>query len=193
MYTWNWQKKKGRKMRRNISAKIALCGIFAALTCVCAMISIPFGPVPINMAHIAIFLSAWFLTPGLSFVSQLIYILLGIVGLPVFSGFSAGLGHVLGPTGGFIIAYPVVACLASYIFKMKKIKGAARIVLGLLIGWLVEYIVGTVYYSVVTSTSPMVALTVCVIPFVVGDVCKSFVIYITCKKIKAKSILTNIG
>ena len=77
-------------MRRNISAKIALCGIFAALTSVCAMISIPFGAVPINMAHIAIFLSAWFLTPGLSFVSQLIYILLGLVGLPVFSGFSAG-------------------------------------------------------------------------------------------------------
>lgn len=180
-------------MRRNISAKIALCGIFAALTSVCAMISIPFGPVPINMAHIAIFLSAWFLIPGLSFVSQLIYILLGLVGLPVFSGFSAGLGHVLGPTGGFVIAYPVVACLASYIFKIKKIKSAVRIALGLLIGWLVEYLLGTVYYSVITTTPPEIAVTVCVVPFILGDVCKSLVIYITCKKIKAQSILTNIG
>ena len=180
-------------MKRNISAKIALCGIFAALTGVCAVISIPFGPVPINMAHIAIFLSAWFLTPGLSFITQIIYILLGLVGLPVFSGFSAGLGHILGPTGGFIMAYPVVACLSSYIFKMKKLKGAVRIILGLLIGWLLEYLVGTAYYSVITSTQPTVALTVCVVPFILGDVCKSLIIYITCRKIKVKSILTNIG
>ena len=180
-------------MRRSISVKIALCGIFTALTSICAMISIPFGPVPINMAHIAIFLSAWFLTPGLSFLSQLMYILLGMVGVPIFSGFSAGLGHILGPTGGFIIAYPVVACLSSCIFRIKKIKGAVRIVVGLLIGWLVEYLFGTAYYSVITSTPPVVALTVCVVPFIIGDICKSLAIYITCRKIKAKSLLTNIG
>ena len=91
-------------MKKNASVKIVLCGIFAAFTCICAMISIPFGPVPINMAHLAIFISSWVLGPVLGAVSQLVYIFLGIVGLPVFSNFTAGIGHILGPTGGYIIA-----------------------------------------------------------------------------------------
>ena len=56
-----------------------------------------------------------------------------------------------------------------------------------------EYLFGTAYYGVITSTPPVVALTVCVVPFIIGDICKSLAIYITCRKIKAKSLLTNIG
>ena len=96
-------------MKKKSSVKIVLCGIFVAFTCICAMISIPFGPVPINMAHIAIFISAWILGPSLSFATKLVYSFVGVLGVPVFSNFSAGLGHILGPTGGFIMAYPLVA------------------------------------------------------------------------------------
>ena len=118
-------------MKRNASVKIVLCGIFVAFTCICAMISIPFGPVPINMVHIAIFISAWVLGPYLAFVTQLVYIFIGILGIPVFSNFSAGLGHILGPTGGFIMAYPLVAWLSGMIFKVKKLRGTFAIVLGM--------------------------------------------------------------
>ena len=79
------------------------------------MISVPLGPVPINIVHIPIFLSAWILGPKLAMLAQIVYILMGIVGLPVFSGFTAGLGHVIGPAGGFIWSYPVVAFVSGCI------------------------------------------------------------------------------
>ena len=110
-------------MKNRSSVKIVLCGIFAAFTAICAMISIPFGPVPMNLVHIAIFISAWILGPVWAAASQIIYIVLGIIGLPVFSNFSAGVGHILGPTGGYILAYPLVAYLAGIVFNNKKIKG----------------------------------------------------------------------
>lgn len=172
------------RMRKSASVKIVLCGIFVAFTCICAMISIPFGPVPINMVHIAIFISAWVLGPYLAFVTQLIYIFIGILGVPVFSNFLAGLGHILGPTGGFIMAYPVVALLSGMIFKVKKLRGTVGIILGMFIGWIVEYGMGTVYYSYVTTVSPVVALSVCVVPFIFGDICKSILIFTLCKRLK---------
>ena len=171
-------------MKRSASIKIVLCGIFAAFTCICAMISIPFGVVPINMAHIAIFISAWILGPSLALVSQFVYIFLGILGLPVFSGFTAGVGHILGPTGGFIIAYPLVAWISAILFKSNKFKGLVGIIIGVCIGWLLEYFIGTVYYCFVTSTSLFAALTVCVVPFVFGDICKTVIVVIMFKKFK---------
>ena len=178
-------------MKKRSSVKIVLCGIFAAFTAICAMISIPFGPVPMNLAHVAIFISAWILGPVWAAASQLIYILLGMIGLPVFSNLSAGVGHILGPTGGYILAYPLVAYVAGIIFNNKKIKGGKGIVLGLFIAWMVEYVAGTAYYSAVTGVSMWAAVLICVIPFVIGDICKSVAVFFICKKIKSQRILTN--
>ena len=175
-------------MKRNASVKIVLCGIFVAFTCICAMISIPFGPVPINMAHIAIFISAWILGPSLAFLAQLVYIFVGVLGVPVFSNFSAGLGHILGPTGGFIMAYPLVAWVCGMIFKIKKLRGTVGIILGLIIGWILEYFIGTVYYCRVTGVRVIAALSVCVVPFIIGDICKSLLIFILCKRLKIKGL-----
>lgn len=178
-------------MKKKSSVKIVLCGIFAAFTAICAMISIPFGPVPMNLAHVAIFLSAWVLGPVWAAGSQVIYILLGMLGLPVFSSFATGVGHILGPTGGYILAYPLVAYAAGLVFNSKKIKGSKGIVLGLILGWVIEYVVGTLYYSVVTSVSVWAATAVCVFPFIIGDVCKSVAVFFICKKIKLQRLLTN--
>ena len=178
-------------MKRKSSVKIVLCGIFAAFTAICAMISIPFGLVPMNLAHVAIFISAWILGPVWAAASQIIYVVIGMIGLPVFSNFSAGVGHILGPTGGYILAYPLVAYAAGLVFNSKKIKGGKGIVLGLILGWVIEYVVGTLYYSVVTSVSVWAATVVCVLPFIIGDVCKSVAVFFICKKIKLQRLLTN--
>ena len=165
-------------MRRNSSRKIVLCGIFAALTGVGAMISMPLGPVPINMVHIPIFLSAWILGPKLAMLAQIVYILMGIVGLPVFSGFTAGLGHVIGPAGGFIWSYPVVAFVSGCIFKMTKLKLLLKLIIGIVTGWSISYIVGTAYYIFLTGVPVSAAIGSCIIPFLPGDICKSIVTYI---------------
>ena len=160
------------------SNKIVLCGIFAALTGVGAMISVPIGQVPINMVHIAIFLSAMIIGPKLAMVSQIVYILMGMVGLPVFSGFAAGLGHILGPTGGFIWSYPIVAFVSAYLFRVKKMKPLVKVAVGILNGWIITYVVGTVYYCVITDLSVNAALVICIVPFLLGDICKSVAAYI---------------
>ena len=78
------------------------------------------------------------------------------------------------------MAYPVVALLAGMIFKIKKLRGTAGIILGMLIGWIIEYGMGTAYYSYSTTVSPVVALSVCVVPFIFGDICKSILIFTFC-------------
>lgn len=178
-------------MKKKSSVKIVLCGIFAAFTAICAMISIPFGPVPMNLAHVAIFIAAWIIGPVWAGVSQLIYILIGIIGLPVFSNFSAGVGHILGPTGGYILMYPLVAYTSGILFNVKKVKGAKSIILGIVVGWIIEYLGGTLYYSVVTGVAIWGALMVCVFPFVLGDICKSVAVVFICKKIKSQRLLTK--
>ena len=178
-------------MKKKSSVKIVLCGIFAAFTAICAMISIPFGPVPMNLAHVAIFVSSWILGPVWAAISQTIYIVIGVIGVPVFSNFSAGVGHILGPTGGYILAYPLVAYIAGIIFDIKKIKGIKSVILGVIFGWIIEYLVGTMYYSMVTGVTIGAAVMVCVLPFLLGDICKSVAVLFICRKIKSQRLLTK--
>ena len=104
-------------MKSITTKKIALCGLFAALTAVCAQISIPIGPVPINMAHLSVFMAAGILGSKYGALSQVVYLCLGAMGLPVFSGFMGGLGRLTGPTGGYIVGYVVTAFDVGFLFE----------------------------------------------------------------------------
>ena len=88
---------------------LVLCAMCAALTCVLAPISIPIGTVPISLATFAVMLSAAVLGPKLGVISQAVYLLLGCIGVPVFAGFSAGVNCIVGPTGGYLMGYLVLA------------------------------------------------------------------------------------
>ena len=97
---------------------LVLCAVCAAITCVLAPLSIPLaGGVPISLATFAVMLAGVLLGGSLGALSQLIYVLLGAVGLPVFAGWTGGLGNVLGMTGGFIIGYIPCAWLTGLIYK----------------------------------------------------------------------------
>ena len=86
---------------------LILCGIFAAVTAICSLITIPLGftPVPINLGTLAVFLTGGVLGKKYGTLSMTVYVLLGAAGVPVFSGFRGGLGVLAGPTGGYIIGY----------------------------------------------------------------------------------------
>lgn len=88
---------------------IIITALFAALTAVFSQISIPIGPVPVNLALLAVFTAAGLLSPGRAVLSQVVYLLLGAVGVPVFSGFRGGFAVLAGPTGGYIVGYIVAA------------------------------------------------------------------------------------
>lgn len=160
------------------TGNLVLCGACAAITCILAPLSIPLaGGVPISLATFAVMLAGVLLGGTLGAASQLIYVLLGAVGLPVFAGWTGGLGNVLGMTGGYIVGYIPLAWLTGLIYKRfgSREKMPVRIffmVLGMIAGNLALYILGTAWFMVVTGMTLEASLAACVIPFIPGNFIK---------------------
>lgn len=144
--------------------------VMAALITLCAWITIP-TVVPFTLQTFAIFLAVGILGGKLGSLSVLVYLLLGAVGLPVFSGFSGGIGRFAGVTGGYLIGFlliPLVMWGAQTLFG----KGPVVFVLSAVVGLAVCYAFGTAWFCFVMDSTPMAALSLCVIPFIPGDLVK---------------------
>lgn len=153
--------------QNNSSAKIqdlCLIGLFVALICVLAQVSIPmpYG-VPMTLQTFIIPLGGILLGARRGTIAALVYVLLGAVGVPVFAGFSGGLGIVFGVTGGFIISFPLMPLLAGI---GAKHGSQPAMLLGLFGGALLNYIVGMLWYSAMTGNSLQMAFVACVLPFI---------------------------
>lgn len=151
---------------------LVLCALFASLNAVLSQISVPIGPVPINLTHISTFVAAGLLGARYGAMSQMVYVFMGAVGLPVFSGFMGGMNRVLGPTGGYIIAYIGCAYAAGLIIDRFG-KSIISMMAGIYTGWIITYAFGTLWYVWITQTGFIAALTVCVFPFLPGDTLKT--------------------
>lgn len=157
---------------------IVFCGISSALLCVLCPITLPVSAVPISLATLIIYITAALGKPLTSLISILLYIGIGIMGLPVFSGFSAGPANVLGPTGGFIIGYiPLTLCVSVF---NKSRKSA---IIGMCIGTLVLYLFGCVGYMISVGGGFLDILSVCVLPFLPVDIIKIIIAAISIKKL----------
>lgn len=159
-------------MKKTNTKKLALCGLFAALSAILSQIIIPIGPVPVNLTHISVFVAAGLLGARYGALSQLVFVALGAVGLPVFSGFNGGLARVVGPTGGYIIAYILTAFAVGFIIDRFG-KSVKVLIIAMYTGWIVTYIFGTLWYVNVTHTNFIAALLMCVVPFLLGDALKT--------------------
>ncbi len=149
---------------------LATTAVMTALLCVLAPISIPIGPVPISLATLVIYIAVYILGWKMASVSVAVYLLIGMVGVPVFSGFSAGVAKLAGPTGGYLIGYipmAIVAGLAVDHFKNKYVHAA-----GFVLATCLLYALGTVWFCIVTGSGLVAALSLCVIPFIPGDALK---------------------
>jgi biotin transport system substrate-specific component len=150
---------------------LVFVGVLAAVLCIIGPFAIPIGPIPITLATFGIILTGYVLGPKFGTLSVGIYILLGTVGLPVFSGGAGGLGKIIGPSGGYIIAWLALAFFTG--FFVKKFPGKIPLhVIGALVGELVLYIVGTAWFIVLTKYTLAKAIAVCVLPFLIGDTIK---------------------
>lgn len=170
--------------------KCAYYAMFAALTAICAQIAIPLpGDVPLSLATFAVMLSGALLGTFGGAVSQLVYVLLGAVGVPVFASFSGGPGRLVGPTGGYIIGYILMALVIGMIVEKAKRKFYIYVA-AMSIGTIACYTLGTVWYVFSTKTALLPALAACVFPFLPGDIIKIiFASLIACqlqKRIPAK-------
>ena len=148
-------------------------GLFTAVIAIMAQISIPLSlGVPMTMQTFAITLAAVVLGSKLSAVSSLIYILLGAVGVPVLANFSGGISKFVGPTGGFLISFPIMAFIIGYGVEHSKMFKGAYVVF-LIAGTVANYVIGVAMFCVLTHSSVMTGLAACVLPFIPTAIIKA--------------------
>jgi len=152
--------------------QMTLVSLFAALTAVGAFISIPIYPVPLTLQTLFSLLAGMTLGSVMAVSSQIIYVLLGVIGLPVFAGFKAGIGILFGPTGGFLLGFIISAYVIGKIIELKKEKNIFYYFLAGLSGTVIIYIIGITQLSLVTGIGVKKAITVGMLPFLPGDILK---------------------
>ncbi len=145
--------------------------LMAAVLCVVGPFTIPVGPVPVSLAPLVIFLSVYILGTKKGTVSVLLYLFIGAVGVPVFSGFTGGFGKVAGPTGGYMLGYILMALIAGWFIHRFYDKVAIQF-LGMVLGLAVLYAFGTAWLAYSAGMSFQAALAAGVLPFIVFDLIK---------------------
>ena len=165
--------------------RLAVCAVMAAVICVLAPIAIPIGPVPITVGTLAIYLPAYLLGGVWGTAATLVYLLVGMVGAPVFSGYMGGPSRLAGPTGGYLVGYLPMAFLAGVVIdwalrrfeeggKRKAIALGLQF-LGMVLATAVLYAFGTAWYCAQAGADLQKALAACVFPFIPFDLVKIIV------------------
>lgn len=162
------------KHSKNSVQDLCSIAIMAAITAVMAQIAIPMPMgVPLTMQTFAVTLAGVILGSKKGGMSILVYILLGAIGVPVFAEFSGGIQNLIGPTGGFIISFPLMAYVIGLGVEMRKKKGMFTLML--ILGTVLNYVVGVVMFCIVMDSSVMTAISACVLPFIPTAIIKAVV------------------
>lgn len=149
--------------------KLVICALSCALICILAPVAIPVGAVPVTLSSFVIFVMAGSLDLRYSLTSVLLYIFLGALGLPVFSGFSGGIGHILGPTGGFIVGYIPFSFALWLAYRSERRLVRVSFIL---LGSFVFYAFGLCHYLLVSEAELSSALLTVFLPFLPADILK---------------------
>ena len=152
-------------------AQLSVTALMTAVMCVLGPLSVPIGAVPISLTNLVICLAAWLLGARLGTLSVLVYLLLGAVGLPVFSGYGAGLAKLAGPTGGYLVGLLLTACIGGWFIEHSNGRPLPSAV-GLALGIAASYVLGTAWFVIQMQCDLGYALTVCVWPFIPFDLLK---------------------
>lgn len=162
-------------------------GLMAAIMCVIGPVTIPlpFSMVPLSLMSLIIFLSVYIIGTKRAVISCIIYLLIGMTGLPVFSSFTGGAGKLFGPTGGYLISYMLMVLVSGY-FIHKKANNKLYCFLGMSLGTFICYIIGTVWLSYQSKLSFEEALIMGVIPFIAGDILKIIIVMILAPKLQKR-------
>lgn len=173
---------------------LTFIGLLSALLCVLAPISapVPFSPVPISLATLAIYFCAIIGGAKRGTVSVIVYLLIGSIGVPVFAGWTAGFQKIAGPTGGYLLGYLFMAAIAGYFVDQFEEK-IPLCLLGILAGTAVCYLFGTIWLAKLMGLSFGKAFLVGIVPYLPGDAIK-IALSILCafplrKRLKAAGML----
>lgn len=164
--------------------KVKIMCILSMLLCVLivlAQIKIDIGYVPITLQTFGVYIIALLLQPKYSFLVTFLYIFMGAIGLPVFSGMSGGLGALLSYNGGYIFSFPIMAIIISLLGYDKSI---IQKILACIIGTIICYMIGTAWFMYIMKMDLMSSLMMCVIPFLFVDGIKIIISVLLTQKIK---------
>lgn len=181
-------------MRMNTKTKeLTLTALMAAIICVLGPLSVPlpFSPVPISLTMIGIYLAVYAVGMVRGTAAFLIYLLLGLVGLPVFSGFTGGPAKLAGPTGGYLIGFIFTGLISGFFvdrwWKNRLISGV-----GMILGIAAAYLFGTIWLAYGAGMTFEQALALGVIPYVGFDLVKIVVLVIVGPELKKVLIKANL-
>ena len=180
--------KKGKTMK---TKKLVFSALFGAIICVLAPMSIYIGSIPYTLATFAVYLAASVIDWKHGTLAVVLYILLGAVGLPVFSGFEGGFQKIAGTTGGYLIGYiPCTVIAGILIDKWEHSKFIYPVAMAM--GTLALYIFGTAWFVIQTGSTLAAALAACVFPFLIVDAVKivlaSYIAYTLRFKLKEHNV-----
>ena len=151
--------------------QMAVTALMAAVMCVLGPLTVPIGAVPISLANFVICLTAWLLGPKFGTLSVAVYLCIGLIGVPVFSGYGAGLAKLAGPTGGYLVGYLLLALIGGLF--IEKSKGNPVVSgIGLVLGDAACYVLSTTWLVFQMQCELGYALSVCVYPFIALDLAK---------------------
>lgn len=160
-----------KKKEKISTSSITMIALMAAVLCILSPFSIPVGMIPISLSTFVLYLAIIILGGKKATIVCGMYLLMGFVGMPVFSGFSGGLAKLTGPTGGYLFGYLLLTTIAGRIVD-KFPKNHRICVLGLAIGTICCYAMGTLWLAVQMKISFSAAMGIGVLPFLIGDVIK---------------------
>lgn len=154
---------------------VAALGLSVALIAVCAQISVPLGRVPVTLQTFAVAFAGALFGFKRGVGSVFLYLFMGLIGIPVFSGFGAGPAALFGPTGGYLFGFLFLSLFPALLKRLPVKSGAKRAGLffaGSVLGLILCYAFGTVWFLIVFKTSLISALSMCVLPFLLPDMLK---------------------
>lgn len=176
-------------MKKLSTKSLILCSLSAALIGIGAFIKIPIPLVPSTLQIFFTTIAALILGPKMSFISVFIYLLLGLIGIPVFTN-GGGLSYIFQPTFGYIIGFLVGAYITGHISHKSNIQSFRRLIIASITGLAIVYIVGMVYFYLITNYYLNSSITVnyliihCCLIFIPGDVILCILSSVIAKKIK---------
>lgn len=174
------EKTKKRTEESRGAREIAYLGLSVSLLAIGAWISLPIGEVPFTLQTLVVCLIGGLFGWWRGLIAVAVYILMGLIGIPVFAGFRAGTAVLFSSTGGYIFGF-LFAVVLSGLAEKIKVKGFLRwfvIYFGMIVGLAVCYFFGTVWFIYVYNGGNATPITVggalikCVVPFIVPDLCK---------------------
>lgn len=159
-----------KRERKSITTyQLTMLGLMTALLCILGPVSIPISEgVPFSFTNLVIYLMVYLLGGRNGTICVGLYLLIGGIGLPVFSSYGGGIGKLLGPTGGYLIGFIFMAAICGIFLKAGK-RNIWIYLLGMVLATLVTYTFGSLWFMFDQKRNLMQTLSVCVFPFLIGD------------------------